>query len=295
MQITPRIQRRRMLASLAIVPLCLTGCGESEQLQTPTNPPVPTLVPTNLAAAPTSAPMIWDQPEPADTGWVAGDHGIELRRMRAQVRSDQYAPIIITRLDPSQIRMRVAYRPEQPLALRAWFAAERPLVALNGGYFNEDYRSSALVVSDGVAHGDSYVGFGGMLAASDAAGITLHALRESPYETIVPVEQATQSAPMLVFPGGVAADVQHNGARARRSVAAIDRSGRLLLMVAPTSLLTLGDLERWLLESDLAIDRALNLDGGSSSGLFLASGTAEVAIDSFSPLPIVVLIHRQTY
>ncbi len=99
-----------------------------------------------------------------------------------------------------------------------------------------------------------------------------------------------QSFPMLVFPGGASAEINDNGARARRSAIAMDRDGHLLLIVSPTSEFTLRDLAGWLSHSDLAIDRALNLDGGSSTGLFVGAGDAREQIDSFGPLPLVLLV-----
>ncbi|MFL5802697.1 MAG: phosphodiester glycosidase family protein, partial [Roseiflexaceae bacterium] len=199
-------------------------------------------------------------------------------------------PLTIVRLDPAQVRLRVAYAPEQPQALRAWFDETQPLVAINGGFFKEDYHGTALVISDGQASGPSYEGFGGMLAVTPDGGVSLQALSDQPYDPAEPLAQAMQSFPMLVFPGGASAEINDNGARARRSAIAMDRDGHLLLIVSPTSEFTLRDLAGWLSHSDLAIDRALNLDGGSSTGLFVGAGDAREQIDSFGPLPLVLLV-----
>jgi len=74
---------------------------------------------------------------------------------------------------------------------------------------------------------------------------------------------------------------------------AIDRAGRVLLLISPTSDFTLRGLADWLSQSDLDVDRALNLDGGSSTGLYLSDGTLQEAIDSFGPLPIVLLVEAK--
>jgi uncharacterized protein YigE (DUF2233 family) len=231
---------------------------------------------------------------PDDTGWLADQTGIELRRLRIPVGEQQASvPLIIVRMNPAEVSLRVAYDPAQPRVLRSWFATEQPTLAMNGGYFTPEQRSAALVVSDGAASGESYAGFGGMLAVHADGAVELRPLRDMPYDPAETLLQATQSAPMLVFPGGLAAELEDDGERARRSAVAIDRSGRLLAIVSPTSGLTLRDLAGWLATSDLEIDRALNLDGGSSTGLFLASGGLSEAIDSFSPLPIVILVDRR--
>jgi hypothetical protein len=96
-----------------------------------------------------------------------------------------------------------------------------------------------------------------------------------------------------VFPGGEPAAIADDGRRARRSVVALDRAGRVLLLASPTSDFTLRGLADWLSRSDLDVDRALNLDGGSSTGLFLSDGALQEAIDSFGPLPIVLLVEEK--
>ena len=57
----------------------------------------------------------------------------------------------------------------------------------------------------------------------------------------------------------------------------------MLLIVSPTSGFTLRGFADWLSRSDLDIDRALNLDGGSSTGLFLKASTLHKEINSLGP------------
>ena len=202
-------------------------------------------------------------------------------------------PLVIVRLDPAQVRLRVAYAPDRPRGLRGWFEARQPLVAINGSFFTPEYRATALLVSDGVASGASYEAFGGMLSVAPDGGVSLRALSDQPYNPAEPIKQALQSFPMLVFPGGTPATIEDDGRRARRSAVAIDRAGRLLLLVSPTSDFTLRGLADWLSQSDLDVDRALNLDGGSSTGLYMSDGALHEEIDSFGPLPIVLLVEAK--
>jgi uncharacterized protein YigE (DUF2233 family) len=197
------------------------------------------------------------------------------------------------RLDPAQVRLRVAYAPEKPRGLRGWFEERRPLAVINGSFFTKEYQATGLIVADGSASGTSYEGFGGMLLVAPDGGLSLRALRDQAYDSGEPIDQALQSFPMLVFPGGAPAEIEDDGRRARRSAVAIDRAGRLLLLVSPGSDFTLRGLADWLAQSDLEIDRALNLDGGSSTGLYLNDGMLHEAIDAFGPLPIVLLVEAK--
>ncbi len=272
--------------------LLLAGCGASSVVPPP--PPtraIPTLFPTAMISAPATARPATAAP---DSGWQPGRPGIELRHMQAIAAPDRTAvPLVIVRLDPAKVRLRVAYAPEQPRGIRGWFEARRPLVAINGSFFTPEYQATALLVSDGNVSGTSYTDFGGMLSVAPDGGVSLRALRDQPYDPAESIEQALQSFPMLVFPGGEPAAIEDDRRRARRSAVAIDRAGRLLLLVSSTSDFTLRGLADWLSQSDLDVDRALNLDGGSSTGLYLSDGVLQEAIDSFGPLPIVLLVEAR--
>ena len=284
-----QITNRRRWPLLLLFLLAACEPAQPAAQQPPPTRLIPTLFPTSVAAPP-------DAPAPApaqssDTGWQPGDTGVELRRLRAPGANGRPAfPIVVVRLDPAQVRLRVAYAPERPRALRTWFDETQPTLAVNGAFFTEDYRSTALVISDGAASGSSYEGFGGMLAVAPDGQVALRALRDEPYDPSEPLAQAMQSFPMLVFPGGEVAPIEDDGKRARRTAIALDRAGRVLLIASATSDLTLRGLADWLGGSDLDIDRALNLDGGSSTGLFLRSGALSEQIDSFGPLPLVLLV-----
>jgi uncharacterized protein YigE (DUF2233 family) len=291
---------RRLRFARWLPGLLLAACAATPApIPTPARPPptrtIPTLFPSSAAAEPPAAqPPAEAEAQSGDSGWIVGDHGVALRRLRLPGADGRPAfPLTIVRLDPAQVRLRVVYAPDRPRALRTWFDETQPLLAINGGFFKEDYHSTALVVSDGQASGPSYEGFGGMLAVGQDGGVSLRALSEQPYDSAEPLAQAMQSFPMLVFPGGTAADISDNGERARRSAVAIDREGNLLLIASSTSALTLREFAGWLSQSDLAVDRALNLDGGSSTGLFVGAGQVREQIDSFGPLPLVLLVEAK--
>jgi uncharacterized protein YigE (DUF2233 family) len=277
-----------MLAALVL----LAGCGQ--RTATPAPRPtiaVPTLFPTAAISAPSPAPTPPAAAAPPDSGWIAGDSGIAVRRLRVPAAPGQPAiPILVVRIDPATARLRVAYAPDQPRAIRSWFAEEQPLLAVNGSFFTQQYQSTALVISDGHASGPSYEGFGGMLAVAPDGSVSLRALRDQPYDSAETLDQAMQSFPMLVFPGGVPAGIEDDNERARRTAVALDREGFLLLIISPTSAFTLRGLADWLTQSDLHIEQALNLDGGSSTGLYLKAGPLNEQIDSLGLLPIVLLV-----
>ena len=122
--------------------------------------------------------------------------------------------------------------------------------------------------------------------------VSVRWLHDQPYDPDEPLQEALQSFPVLVKPGGligfpVDAD---DGRPARRTVVAQDRQGRILIIVAPRGHLSLHELACFLIESDLNLDVALNLDGGFSTGLWLRAHEKFVEIDSLVPVPSVISV-----
>jgi hypothetical protein len=74
----------------------------------------------------------------------------------------------------------------------------------------------------------------------------------------------------------------------------MDYAGRVLILAFMSSAFTLHELGPWLLATDMEIDAALNLDGGSSTGLCVkdSSGQSEI-VQAFSPLPLVLSVYQR--
>ena len=136
----------------------------------------------------------------------------------------------------------------------------------------------------------NYEGFGGMLAIAEGTVKVRWNVNE-PYRPDEALTYAMQNFPMLVLPGGEAnTQIDDNERLAPRSVVAQDRSGRLVFVVSPSLMFTLTGLGQWLALSDLDIDVALNLDGGTSSGLMLRDGDQTLGTDSWVNVPSVIVV-----
>lgn len=235
-----RYRCRTAVLCLLFVLVVVQGCAQA----TPTaNPPLP------VTAAPvTPSPPASDVPDPAtsatstssaippdDTGWRDAEPGVDVRRLDVP-HPHGVSHVLVARLDPSAVRFRVDYAPTNPLLMAAWCTQPGVVAAINGGFFNQDYQSTALVISNGVASGTSYEGQGGMFAVDAQGSVSLRSLAEQPYHPDEPLVQAVQGWPMLLHPGGTLAYTNpDNGDRSRRSVLALDRAGRVLLLVVPTA------------------------------------------------------------
>ena len=307
---------------LGLTLLVASGCAWfpllSPPTPTPTPPPTPTPAPTptpyptpyGVLTAP-GVPTATSTPEPPDTGWQLLQPGVEVRQVLVGTGT-AVERLAIVRLDPATVRFRVYYDPVVPRTVSGWAEHLQSLLVVNGGYFTPENETTGLLISEGRAWGTPYGEFAGMFAVSPSpAGaevVSVRWLRDWPYDPAEPLLEALQSFPVLVKPGGVMgfpADAD-DGRPARRSVVAQDLQGRILIIVAPRGYLSLHELARFLAESDLDLNVALNLDGGFSTGLWLKAGdpalsavstppgvlTASVlTADSLVPVPSVISVY----
>ncbi|MFL5625961.1 MAG: phosphodiester glycosidase family protein [Ktedonobacteraceae bacterium] len=247
----------------------------------------PTITTTN------TTPGDQGQNTPQLNTWYPGARGVELRYEDWKSPASNEDTVTIVRFDLHHVKLSVAYQPDQPLSITDWEQQEHATAIINGGYFDDQNRATALVISNGQRFGTSYDGFGGMLAVDSRGNISLRSLQQHPYDPgNEQLRQATQSSPMLIL-NGKATQFNSDARSSRRSIAAIDKQGRLLFIVSPNAVFSLGELEDLLAASDLSIDRAVNLDGGASTALYVNSGNQKVEVDSITSLPLVIIVQTK--
>jgi len=143
------------------------------------------------------------------------------------------------------------------------------LAGVNGGYFHRDRTPLGLVIIDGkTTHALERAKLLSGLVTVTPRGASL--LRVGEYKSNPRITQALQAGPYLVDQGKAVTGL--NATRlAERTVLLADKQGVSALLI--TSSVTLADLGRILATSalfpELKIDRALNLDGGSSTALWV--------------------------
>lgn len=246
-----------------------------------------TLVPRHMPSIPIG---YTGSTPPQLNAWNQWAPGVEIRYEQWQGANKNEDTVTIARFDLHHIHISIGYQPDQPLSLRNWMQQTNALAVINGGFFNANKQTVALLVSNGQSYGTSYSGFGGMLSVDNQSDVSLRSLRDQPYDPDnEQLEQATQSSPMLMI-AGQRTQFQADASARRWSVVAMDKQGRLLLIVCPSMAFSLDELADLLASSDLSLQTALNLDGGSSTGLYVNSSNQKVAIDALTFLPIVIII-----
>lgn len=282
-QLGSRSASRVALGLAALGVIAAVGCLVPRSIS-PTVPPPgvskPLPLPTMTVDAPTPT-------APADSGWVALRPGLEQRSIQVAAEGVPGESLYLLRLDPAAFRFAIGYAPGEPHTLDQWAAQTGALIVANGGYFTPEFTATGLIVVEGTASGASYGSFAGMFAVVDDAP-QIRWLAAQPYDAAEPLDFALQSFPVLIRPDDAATYPTEDNLPARRTVIAQDRQGRVLFVLATWGGFSLHGLSQYLLGSDLDLHIALNLDGGASSGIWLAEPRG--GVPALTPLPTVILV-----
>ncbi|MFZ4774711.1 MAG: phosphodiester glycosidase family protein [Terrimicrobiaceae bacterium] len=195
--------------------------------------------------------------------------GVTARLTAIIFSSKSYALRVVDSTSPGQTKL-------------ASSLAESGCVAgVNGGYFQEDFRPVGLVIVDGkeIHPSENAKLLAGVVSWN---GSRLEIVRSSKFTRSADIRQAIQCGPMLVE--GAHPTTGLNSERtARRTIVATDGHGQWALIYLTS--VTLADAARILTTpgalGDWTPSTALNLDGGSSSGLWAATSPEPVSLAEF--------------
>ncbi|MFZ0791054.1 MAG: phosphodiester glycosidase family protein [Chromatiaceae bacterium] len=159
------------------------------------------------------------------------------------------------------------------------FRAAGCVAGINGGFFHPDGRPSGLVIAAGrrINRLETAKLLSGLIY-SDGRGI--HLIRRARFQDHAGIGALLQSGPYLVEEGRAVRGLSASDSD-RRSFVATDWRGHWVLG-ATQSPLTLAELAQCLASPGVLtpwqVDRALNLDGGSSTGFFFERGEGRPAV-----------------
>ncbi len=173
----------------------------------------------------------------------------------------------------------------------SWFEhLNKPVAVANGVYFNEDGMPSGLLIDDGIPVGSRRFDDdkSGLITLGGQPSIINTQNEYAP--ALLP--EAAQSFPLLLIDGKAQVKVDTEK-KARRTFFATDIRGNAYLGMAPLGSLSLYELSNLLAKSGLDLDRAINLDGGPSTGIAVQTENGLQLENSMSEIPNVIIVRRK--
>jgi exopolysaccharide biosynthesis protein len=233
--------------------------------------------------------------------WLRVANGVEYTTLPFLAAGRQRGQLVVARMDPSSVLFRVAYHLGQRKTVQDW-AIEMPsaLLIVNASFSVAGRRLIGLVVinnkvaSAATGRADS----GEFQVEGEIPNIgPLTADRIAAIQASKQYLEAFEGYPLLIAGGKPMSSftLYDAGVRARRTVVAEDAQGHILVIVtSPTgpTQMTMAEMVDWLQQSGLGIVSALNLDGGSSSQLYLgATDTPPELRQGYVGVPVVLVVY----
>lgn len=199
---------------------------------------------------------------------LAAPEGLEFSR-RTVESADRRAELHVVLFSPKNHTLAVMDNPEADFTLATAARKRGAVAAVNGGYFHPDRTPLGLVVRKGVTlHGLERARLLSGLVVVTGDRISLP--RAGQFKLTPAVREALQAGPVLVENSKPVPGLNAER-RAARTVVVADAAGRFGLVVARS--VTLAEMASILAAAPVfpggKITRALNLDGGSSTGLWV--------------------------
>lgn len=159
------------------------------------------------------------------------------------------------------------------------------LLAINGGFFDRDYRPLGLRISKQQQYSPlKHISWWGIFYTKNKKPY-LSSLKH--YSNAQNIDFAVQSGPRLLVNGRIPSlKIGH----AERSALGISPDGRVLILVTENMPMTTTALAELMKASPLNCKDALNLDGGNSSQLFAQTGSFKINAHGFSNVSDAIIV-----
>ncbi|MBI2416082.1 MAG: phosphodiester glycosidase family protein [Candidatus Kerfeldbacteria bacterium] len=215
--------------------------------------------------------------------WTTVVTGVRFKQMVVNQASGQEL-FSIVKIAPSQQALLLAYDQSNPKTVAEWQQQLQAQVVINASYFDEQYQPTTRLVINGETYGPKLRAGTGVAQSLTGQGWSLQPSATTASDALYAVE----SYPILLH----GADVYTAGSAdtAQRTVLATDKTGAIYLMVAEYGVLSLSQLADIVThELKLDLTMALNLDGGTSTGLVISTPAVQYQENSL-PVPAVLYL-----
>lgn len=212
--------------------------------------------------------------------WRQLGRGLSFAEIQVKHDEEVVETLAVVRVDPVYNAFRVFHHTPQSIA--AWQKELAAPLVFNASFYDKEGRPCGLILSN-----DTILGplrnpqMRGMFVAEpkgmspDLPRATILDLIAAPINPRnLPWSQGVQSFPLLLDSKG-RVRVRNSDKTAQRTVIATDRHGNILVINTTDRYFNLYNLARFLKDSSLEIDTALNLDGGLEAQLYIKTKEVE--------------------
>lgn len=202
-----------------------------------------------------------------------------------------FSQILAVRIDTQLFGFRLLYEPNIVRSTTEWVDYLPPDVVLfvNASFFDHDRRPlGLLIIEDALITGAQLPASGFVYQAADSIGIASSLAQIYTFNNL---DLAFEGTPLLIRDSQAVYFNTLVQRRTRRTVFAEDDQGNVILLVTPFIGLSLSELTEFLVDSDLGIVHALNLDGGRST--MIAIPSEEYQVIAFDRIPVILGVYAK--
>ena len=267
---------------LVLVLLLLLAACTPPSPDQPTDSPTPIPRPATNTPRPSPRPTITPIPTPSGP-WQPAFPGAQILQTESGLLALRHAPTQVgysDRFEPGLL---------DGDFISGWLQQDGgATAAVNCGFFQESdgaYRHIGLLMTNGQQTAPLRSNWGGVLIVRDGEAFAVR----RPQKLIAPATLGIQGWPMLLEGGNIVPRLNDTDP-ARRTAVGVDGRGRVVWL-ATAQPITLAEFAAQLRQPELGLTDAINLDGGSSTGLRWRTTpqAAQRGIDSL-PVPCAILL-----
>lgn len=219
--------------------------------------------------------------------WLEAAQGIEYVDLGVNLLTP-WSHIHVFRIDlkENQLGLVMANALSKPHASTEEFAQHsKALLAINGGFFDRNYNSLGLRISNQQQHSPlKRISWWGIFYTKNQKPF-LSSIKK--YEGEQQADFAVQSGPRLLVNGRIPS---LKIGRAERSALGISPDGRVIILVTENTPMTTTALAELMRSPPLNCKDALNLDGGNSSQLYASMDSFQLNVHGFSNVSDAIIV-----
>lgn len=226
---------------------------------------------------------------PALDAWSAITGAISRREIVKKIEDNRYE-MIVYRFNIDDVVMELN-NTSDPLRLDEWADQLNFDLLINGGYFDENYLPTGFLAIDGdILSSKKYSPKKSGLLLIENGLPSIIDTSSADFPAISDTTSVLQSFPLLIKSGGKPGIEEDSNKLARRTVVAQSSDNTFYLIIVDQTPLSLFVMMELLLDSDLNLDVALNLDGGQSSALMTTTEDFNETLLPLTVLPQIISI-----